>query len=220
MMPLADHNPTHITPWLTYGLIAMNLVMFAGQMLGPYGFEWSVQAMGFIPARLLGEMEGVPGARQPFETLLTSMFLHGGIAHIAGNMLYLWVFGDNIENDLGRGRYLLLYLLAGFAAALAQMAVDPMSTIPMVGASGAISGVLGAYIVLHPHQRLTVLAPYIGLTQMPAVLVLGMWFGYQLLYGLLSDASGGGVAFWAHVGGFVAGVVLVKVLRMGTGAGR
>jgi len=126
------------------------------------------------------------------------------------------VFGDNIENDLGRGRFLLLYLLAGLAAAFAQMAVDPSSTIPMVGASGAISGVLGAYLILHPRQPITVLVPNMGVTRMPALAVLGMWFGYQLLYGLLADASSGGVAFWAHVGGFVAGVVLVKILGRGS----
>lgn len=213
MMPLADNNPTHITPWLTYGLIALNLVMFAGQMFGPYGFEWSVQAMGFIPARLLGEMSGVPGAREPVETLFLSMFLHGDLMHLAGNMLYLWVFGDNIENDLGRGRFIGLYLAAGITAALAQMAVEPLSTVPMVGASGAISGVLGAYLILHPRQPITVLMPYVGLTRMPAMVVLGMWFGYQLLHGLLTDASGGGVAFWAHIGGFVAGVMLAKLLK-------
>lgn len=212
MLPLADHNPTHILPVLTYLLIAANLVMFAGQVLGPYGFEWSVQAMGFIPARLLGEVAGVPGAREAWVTLFTSMFLHGGLMHLGGNMLYLWIFGDNIENDLGRGRFIVLYLLAGVAAALSQMAIDPASLVPMVGASGAISGVLGAYMVLHPHQNITVLVPNFGLTRMPALVVLGMWFGYQLLYGLLGGGEGGGVAFWAHIGGFVAGVVLVKVL--------
>ncbi|TKW60818.1 MAG: rhomboid family intramembrane serine protease [Blastochloris viridis] len=215
MIPLSDRNPTHITPVLTYLLIGMNIVMFAGQMFGPYGFEWSVQAMGFIPARLLGEAGGVPGARSAVETLFLSMFLHGSLMHIAGNMLYLWVFGDNIENDLGRGRFVLLYLLSGVVAAFAQMAVDPSSTIPMVGASGAISGVLGAYLILHPRQPITVLVPNMGITQLPAMAVLGMWFGYQLLYGLLADASSGGVAFWAHIGGFVAGVVLVKILGKG-----
>lgn len=214
MLPLADNNPTHTLPVLTYLLLAMNLAMFAGQVLGPYGFEWSVQAMGFVPARLLGEATAVPGARAAWETLFTSMFLHGGVMHLAGNMLYLWVFGDNIENDLGRGRFVVLYLLAGLAAALSQMAIDPTSTIPMVGASGAISGVLGTYIVLHPRQSITVLVPNLGVTRMPALIVLGMWFGYQLLYGLLGGSEGGGVAFWAHIGGFVAGVVLVKVLAL------
>ncbi len=215
MIPLSDSNPTHVTPVLTYVLIGLNLVMFAGQMLGPYGFEWSVAAMGFIPARLLGEAGGVPGAYEPWVTMFTSMFLHGSMMHIAGNMLYLWVFGDNVENDLGRGRFVVLYVLAGLVAAFAQMAVDPVSTIPMVGASGAISGVLGAYLILHPKQPITVLVPNLGITRMPALMVLGMWFGYQLLYGLLTDASGGGIAFWAHIGGFVAGVALVKVLQIG-----
>jgi membrane associated rhomboid family serine protease len=213
MIPLADNNPTRILPVLTYALIALNLVFFAGQTLGPYGFEWSVHAYGLIPARLFAGAAGVDGAASPVITILTSMFLHGGIMHIAGNMLYLYIFGDNIENDLGRPRFLLLYLLSGLAAAAAQIATGPASTVPMIGASGAISGVLGAYLILHPRQSITVLIPNMGLTRLPALTVLGLWFGYQLVYGLLSNPAEGGVAFWAHVGGFVAGVVLVKLLQ-------
>lgn len=213
MIPLADNNPTRITPLLTYCLIALNLVAFAGQLLSPYGFEWSVAAYGLIPARLFTEFSDVaPGAASPLTSLFTSMFLHGSIMHIAGNMLYLWVFGDNIENDLGRPRFLLLYLLSGLAAAAAQIATGPTSTIPMIGASGAISGILGAYLMLHPKQAITVFVPNLGLTRMPALTVLGLWFGYQLLYGFLSNPSEGGVAFFAHIGGFVAGVILVKLL--------
>lgn len=215
MIPLADNNPTHRTPVFTWLIIAACVVMFAGQALGPYGFEWSVQAYGLIPARLFGAESGIPGAADPYVTLLSSMFLHGGIMHIAGNMLYLWVFGDNIENDLGPGRYLILYLLSGLAAAAAQIATGPLSPVPMIGASGAISGVLGAYLILHPRQPITVLVPNMGLTRMPALAVLGLWFGYQLLYGLLSPSGEGGVAFWAHIGGFVAGVILVKFLTLG-----
>lgn len=213
MIPLADNNPTHRTPVLTWLTIALCLTAFAGQMLGPFGFEWSVQAYGLIPARLFGAPPAVPGSAEAYATLFSSMFLHGGIMHIAGNMLYLWVFGDNIENDLGPVKFLLLYLLSGLAAAGAQILTGPMSPIPMIGASGAISGVLGAYLVLHPKQPITVLIPNMGLTRLPALTVLGMWFGYQLLYGLMSDPSTGGVAFWAHVGGFVAGVILVFLLR-------
>ena len=193
MIPLADNNPTRTTPVITYLFIAMNLVFFAGQMLSPYGFEWSVNAYGLIPARLLGDAAGVEGAATPLTTLFTSMFLHGGVMHIAGNMLYLWVFGDNIENDLGRGRFILLYIFSGLAAAAAQIATGPMSPVPMIGASGAISGVLGAYLILHPRQSITVLVPNLGLTRLPALTVLGLWFGYQLLYGLLSNPAEGGV---------------------------
>lgn len=219
MIPLSDHNPTRIVPLFTWVLIALNLLAFTGQMLSPHGFEWSVYAYGFIPARLFGGAELPPElmAATPFATLFSSMFLHGSLMHIGGNMLYLWVFGDNVENDLGRVRFILFYLITGVAAALSQGLLDPTSTIPMVGASGAISGVLGAYIVLHPRQRITVLIPNAGVTQMPALVVLGLWFGYQLVLGLLNmGGEGGGVAFFAHIGGFVAGVVLVKLFAIGT----
>lgn len=218
MIPLSDNNPTHIIPWFTYGLIALNVVAFMGQMLGPLGFEWSVYAYGFIPARLFEGAELPPDmmAASPVATLFSSMFMHGSLAHIGGNMLYLWVFGDNIENDLGRLRFILFYLVTGVAAAMAQGLLDTSSTIPMVGASGAISGVLGGYLVLHPRQRVTVLIPNAGVTQMPALVVLGLWFGYQLLLGVANmGGEGGGVAFWAHIGGFAAGVVLVKLFAIG-----
>lgn len=223
MIPLSDNNPTHITPFFTYALIALNVLAFIGQISSPHGFEWSVYAYGFIPARLF-EGAALPPevmAASPLATLFSSMFMHGSLAHIGGNMLYLWVFGDNIENDLGRTRFILFYLITGVAAAMAQGLLDPTSTIPMVGASGAISGVLGGYLVLHPKQRITVLIPNAGLTQMPALLVLGMWFGYQLILGLANmGGEGGGVAFWAHIGGFVAGLVLVKLFAIGTQSSR
>jgi membrane associated rhomboid family serine protease len=216
MLPLADHNPTRTKPVVTWVIIATCVVAFLGQLGGPNGFGWSVAAYGFIPARLFaGLASPVPGAAEPAVTLLTSMFLHGGVMHLLGNMLYLHIFGDNIENDLGRPRYLLLYIAAGLAAAMAQALPGPSSSVPMIGASGAISGILGAYLVLHPRQPVTVLVPNYGLTRMPAMLVLGLWFAYQLLYGFLGGNQGGGVAFWAHVGGFVAGVALIKPLMLG-----
>ncbi|MFZ2587567.1 MAG: rhomboid family intramembrane serine protease [Alphaproteobacteria bacterium] len=224
MIPLADHNPTHTPPVLTFLLIALCVVAFGGQTLGPNGMEWSVFTYGFIPVRLLGNpealaldhdyihaLEGLSST--PWQTLFTSMFLHGSLMHLGGNMLYLWVFGDNVENALGRAKFILFYLLGGLAAAFSQAAIDPSSMIPMVGASGAISAVLGAYMVMYPNQRITVLIPQVGVQQVPALIVLGLWFGTQLLTGLLSDASQGGVAFWAHIGGFVAGVVLVKIFQ-------
>ncbi|MCP5405558.1 MAG: rhomboid family intramembrane serine protease [Pseudomonadaceae bacterium] len=223
MLPLADNNPTRIVPLLTWGLIAMCVLAFVGQNLSPYGFEWSVYTYGFIPVRLFANPEtaiadhNIAHALEeletaPWQTLFTSMFMHGSLAHIGGNMLYLYIFGDNLENDMGRPRFLAFYLLCGLAAALAQGLVDPTSAIPMVGASGAIAGVLGGYLVLHPRQRITVLIPNAGLTQMPALIVLGMWFAYQFILGVANmGGEGGGVAFWAHIGGFVAGVVLVRL---------
>src|SRR5690242_6189141 len=144
------------------------------------------------------------------------MFLHGGWAHLLGNMLFLWIFGNNIEDALGHGRYLLFYLLCGLAAATAQIVADPASEIPMVGASGAIAGVLGAYLVLHPHANVRVLVwivIFVRLVNVPAWIVLGLWFAMQLFGGLATPMAKGGVAFWAHVGGFAAGIVLILVLR-------
>jgi membrane associated rhomboid family serine protease len=143
------------------------------------------------------------------------MFLHGGLMHLAGNVLYLWVFGNNVEDNLGHARYLIFYLLCGVAAAFAQALPDPTSEIPMIGASGAISGVLGSYLLLYPHARVHVLIPFgfLMLHTIRAGWLLGFWFVFQLLSGVFSDASEGGVAFWAHVGGFVAGMALILVMR-------
>jgi membrane associated rhomboid family serine protease len=155
-----------------------------------------------------------------FVTVFTSMFVHGGLAHIAGNLLFLWIFGDNVEDRLGHLRFLCFYLLCGFLAALAQLFLDPDSTIPMVGASGAIAGVMGAYLVLYPHSRVLMLFPFpVFLFELPAIAFLGMWFFVQFLNGIgqlpvfQQDQISGGVAFWAHVAGFAAGVVLVVFMR-------
>ncbi len=215
MIPLADHNPTRSPSVITWATIAACIVAFIGQVGGPNGMEWSVFAYGFIPARLFHSAElPFPAPSGAIETVFSSMFLHGSLMHLGGNMLYLWVFGDNIENALGKFRFVLFYLFCGVAAALSQAALDPASTVPMVGASGAISGVLGAYMVLYPRQPITVLIPNAGVQQVPALAVLGLWFGTQLLYGLGSlGAGGGGVAFWAHIGGFAAGWLLVRVMK-------
>jgi membrane associated rhomboid family serine protease len=155
-----------------------------------------------------------------FLTVLTSMFVHGGIAHIAGNMLFLWIFGDNVEDRLGHGRFLFFYLLCGFVAAFAQTALNADSVVPMVGASGAIAGVMGAYLVLYPHSRVLMLFPFpVFLFELPAIVFLGMWFFVQFLNGIgqlpvfQQDQISGGVAFWAHVMGFVAGLVLVVFMK-------
>lgn len=169
------------------------------------------QTFGVVPARLVGP-------DPPYYTLVTSAFLHGGWLHLGGNMLYLWIFGNNVEDAMGHVGFLVFYLLSGAAAAVVQVALQPTSTIPMVGASGAIAGVLGAYLVLYPHARILALVPmgfFTQLAEVPAVLFLPLWFLLQLVYGIASlgvqTQVGGGVAFWAHVGGFVAGVLLVRI---------
>ncbi len=220
VIPLRDDLPTSRAPVLTVGLIAVNLAAFLWQVLG-VGMEASVAWGGLVPARLLDlapAPEG-PGLLPPVATLVTSMFLHGSFAHIAGNMLFLWVFGNNVEDALGRARFIAFYLLTGLGAAAAQTGASLVSggreiLIPMVGASGAISGVLAAYLVMFPRARVLTLIPifvFIRFVQLPASLFLGAWFALQLLGAFLG--GGGGVAFMAHVGGFVAGLLLVLAWR-------
>ncbi|PIZ30628.1 MAG: rhomboid family intramembrane serine protease [Alphaproteobacteria bacterium CG_4_10_14_0_8_um_filter_53_9] len=220
MIPLSDNSPNHTTPVLTYALIVACVAVFLLQNSGgsAEAFHAFVMTYGFVPARFFGLDMAVPygmydAEPAPWLTMFTSMFMHGDIMHIAGNMLYLWVFGDNLENHLGRVKFLAFYLATGVAAALAQGMVDPTSAIPMVGASGAISGILGGYFLLHPKQPISVLIPNAGIVTMPAFVMIGMWFGYQALMGILSDSGGGGVAFFAHIGGFVAGFILMLFLR-------
>jgi membrane associated rhomboid family serine protease len=218
MIPLSDHNPTHVAPVVTYGILALCVAAFLYQAgLGMEGMQQLVEQYGAIPARLTGAWLGQEWAAQQdwfmpvWVTLLTCMFLHGDVAHLAGNMLYLWVFGDNIEHALGRVKFVIFYTIGGLVATFSHMLLDPFAEIPMIGASGAISALLGAYLVLYPRQWITVAMPYVGVTQAPAWVVLGLWFGYQFLHGVLVDTSGGGVAFWAHIGGFVAGVALIML---------
>jgi membrane associated rhomboid family serine protease len=219
MIPLRDDNPSTSKPVVTIAFIATCVLVFLWQFsLGDVGGQRAVYALGVIPAVLFGgqhlppELQLVP----PSLTVLTSMFMHGGWMHLIGNMLYLWIFGDNVEDSMGHGRYLVFYLLCGVAAALAQALPDPNSEIPMVGASGAISGVLGAYLLLHPHARVLVVIPFGFILQtmrLPAGLVLALWFGLQLLSNVMAPGQGGGVAFRAHIGGFIAGMVLVSVFK-------
>ena len=214
MIPLHDDNPITLTPAVTIALIAACSLVWLWQFSHPAaGQQQIVYALGVIPAVLLGErtlppeLDWIP----PSATLLSSMFLHGGWLHVIGNMLYLWIFGNNVEDAMGHLRFIAFYLLCGIAAALAQTAAGPGSTIPMVGASGAIAGVLGAYLVLHPHARVLVLIPLGFFTRtiyLPAFLVLGAWFLLQFLSAPMQQ-EGGGVAYWAHIGGFVAGLALV-----------
>jgi membrane associated rhomboid family serine protease len=216
MIPIRDENPTHAAPVVTIALIGVNLLVFIWQLaLPPGSAEAAVYSLGLIPAVLFGSAE-LPAEIRTVPTLmtpLTSMFLHGGFLHLAGNMLYLWVFGDNIEDRMGRGRFLLFYVLCGIAAALAQALPDMGSTIPMIGASGAVSGVLGAYLLLYPRTPVLVAIPLVIVLytfHMPALIVLGIWFVGQLLSSL-AQAGEAGIAFRAHVGGFVAGLLLVRL---------
>jgi membrane associated rhomboid family serine protease len=220
MFPISDDNPRrHLTPYVNYTIIGACVLVFLWQAsLGERGAELAVYRLGMIPARLIEGKELQPqfAVVPAWATIFTSMFMHGGWLHLGGNMLYLWIFGDNIEDSMGHGRYLAFYLLCGTAAALTQGFVDPASTIPMVGASGAISGVLGAYVLLHPGATVRVLiflGFFVTVAHIPALIVLGIWFLLQLMNGLAATADEPGVAFWAHVGGFVAGMAFVSFFK-------
>jgi membrane associated rhomboid family serine protease len=220
MIPLHDDNPTETVPLFTVGLIAACIAVFLWQLgLGEEGGIRALYSFGLVPAVLFDHVE-LPEAlaRVPASaTLFTSMFMHGGWGHLLGNLLYLWIFGNNIEDRFGHLRFLLFYLLCGVAAALAQALPDTASQVPMVGASGAISGVLGAYLLLFPQARVLVVIP-IGLypytVRLPALVVLGFWFLLQLVSQLASEPGQGGVAFRAHIGGFVAGMALLPVFLL------
>lgn len=220
MIPLRDDNPTEIKPIFTIGFMVICVLVFLHQVtLGHRGGDMFVYQYGAIPAVVFGYAE-LPlefGAVSPYGSLLTSMFLHGGWMHLIGNMMYLWIFGNNIEDVMGHGRFIVFYGLCGVIAALSHAAVDPTSPVPMVGASGAISGILGAYMLLYPRARVLVLIPlgfFSQLIYVPAVLVLGLWFLMQVLSGGMSlGTEGGGVAFFAHIGGFVAGMVLIGFFK-------
>ena len=208
MLPIGDRNPTRTTPVVNYVLIALNVAVFLWEyviMLGG-GEAWLVPGYGLVPSRLANDPPG-----EAF-TVLTSMFMHGGWGHLGGNMLFLYIFGDNVEDSVGHGRYLAFYVLAGIGAAAAQIGVDPSSTVPMVGASGAIAGVLGAYMLRFP--RAPILAWFvIAVVELPAFVFLFVWFGYQLFMTIGTMGSeAGGVAFAAHAGGFVAGMILDRML--------
>jgi membrane associated rhomboid family serine protease len=219
-LPLYDDNPTVRTPIVTIVLIAMNVIVFLSQLgLDPRAEVAVSYGLGLVPAVLFGAAELPPeiAVVPPWATIFTSMFLHGGFMHIAGNMLFLWIFGNNVEDTLGHVRFLVFYLLGGIAAALAQVLSNPASEVPMIGASGAIGAVLGAYLVLHPHANVRVFfwfLIFVRLINVPAWILIGIWFATQVLSGLAAPVSAtGGVAFWAHVGGFVAGVVLIFIMR-------
>lgn len=209
MIPLRDVIPSRTTPGVTVTLIVLNVLVFIFQSTLTDGAEeMFIYGFGVIPMYF------------SIATVFTAMFVHGGLAHLIGNMLFLWIFGDNVEDRLGHGRFVLFYVICGFTAAFAQVALDPDSLIPMVGASGAVAGVMGAYLVLYPHSRVLMLFPFpVILFELPAVVFLGLWFLMQFLNGIgqlpifQQDQISGGVAFWAHVAGFIAGLLLVTIMK-------
>jgi len=219
MIPISDDNPVDHAPFVTWLLILGCVAAFAWEIsLGEKGMDAALTVFGFTPSTLFGsetppsEMFGIPVTA----TIFISLFLHGGWLHIIGNMLYLWIFGNNIEEAMGHVRFTLFYFACGAAAALTMAFIDSTSTVPMVGASGAISGVLGAYMLLYPRARVHVIIP-LGIIFYPlwvrAVWVVGLWFATQLLSAALTDPAKPGTAFWAHVGGFAAGLILTPFLK-------
>jgi len=209
MIPLRDVIPSRTTPVVTIGLIALNIIVFVSELSLGRAVDAFMLYYGLVPAAF------------SWMNVITSMFLHGGFLHVAGNMLYLWIFGDNVEDRMGHGRFLVFYLLCGIAAALAQTITAPDSTVPMVGASGAIAGVMGAYFVLYPRSRIVTLLPlffFFQVIEVPAIAFLGIWFLMQFVSGIGSigatiGRSSGGIAFWAHIAGFVAGITGVALFR-------
>ena len=222
MIPLKDDVPHRRLPWVNYALILVNFLIFYHQLtLSSRTLEHFIDTYAFIPARLSAELIGGQTGEgiNPFLTLLTATFLHAGFLHLVGNMLFLWIFGDNVEDALGHLNFLICYLAFGAMAGLTQFFVDPLSTIPNLGASGAIAGVLGFYLVLYPAARVLTLVPLLILFwffRVPAVIFLAFWFFLQTLSGMatLEQHMEGGVAYWAHVGGFVAGFGLGVLFRV------
>ena len=217
MLPIRDHNPSLRTPYVTYALIAINIAVYL------YGLAFLTTDMaikrfyfdyGMIPARLsIGEN---------YAALITSQFMHAGFMHLAGNMLFLWIYGDNLEDEMGHLPFLGFYLVCGIAAALSQYILDPQSIVPLVGASGAIAGVMGGYLLLFPKAKIDIfifLIVFIRIIPIPAWILLGLWFVLQIFNGVTVDPSGGGVAYWAHAGGFIVGLILTFPLWLRLGAG-
>lgn len=220
MIPIKDRNPTYRAPVINISIIILNIAFFLYEVsLGPE-LEQFFYRFGVVPQAITSAVYSANIGLGTILPLFSSMFLHGGWLHLGGNMLYLWIFGDNVEDKLGHGRYVLFYILCGLTASLAHIIIDPRSEMPTVGASGAISGVLGAYLLMFPRARVVTLIPifvFLQVAELPALVVLGFWFILQFLNGVVSlgyETGGmGGVAWWAHIGGFIAGLVLVVPFR-------
>ncbi|RMF62088.1 MAG: rhomboid family intramembrane serine protease [Calditrichaeota bacterium] len=217
MFPIQDTIPRRNPPFVTWGIIVANVLVFMYEIsLPPEYLELFVRKWGVIPAiYTTGYWMLEP---MVYISLFTNMFLHGGWTHIIGNMWTLWIFGDNVEDRLGKGKFLLFYILSGIAASMTHIVFNPHSTIPAIGASGAIAGVMGAYLIMFPQSRVITLVPVFFLPmffEIPAVIYLGVWFVSQLFSGtfaILASTSGGGIAWWAHIGGFIAGIILRFIL--------
>ncbi len=214
MIPIADESPKRYLPIINYILIIVNIAVYIFQPAAHFGQNIFFETYGVIPTRILNADHFLS-----YFPVFTSMFVHGGFMHLAGNLLYLWIFGDNIEYILGHFRYLMFYLVVGIGAALMQVLFFPDSSVPMIGASGAISGVLGAYLVKFPRNRVSILVflvIIIRVIKVPAFMALGLWFLFQLYNGYFTDAvasGGGGIAWFAHIGGFLSGFVLIKLFE-------
>lgn len=219
MLPIHDDNPTRHPPLITIGLITACVIVFIWQITTKLPQQHVLFGLGITPGLLFGEHAQPHWALVPaWMTVITSMFLHGDWLHLLGNMLYLWIFGNNIEDRLGHGRYLVFYLLCGIVAVFANALPDTKSMVPMIGASGAISGILGAYLVLYPNARVLVIIPiffFIQSVWWPAWVVLALWFVLQIINSLLTAGTQGGVAWGAHIGGFVAGMLLIFLFTGG-----
>ena len=226
VIPLHDDNPSATKPYVTVGIILACALVYVWQhlLLSDAGARDAAYAFGLVPAVLTGEkyLPGEVALIPAWASVLTSMFLHGGFWHLAGNMLYLWIFGNNVEDAMGHARFFIFYVVCGIAAVFTQVLPNPGSIVPIVGASGAISGVLGAYLLLYPRARVLLGLPLgfliVELGRFPAIWVLAAWFGLQLLMGSIAAAqsvgeSQGGIAFGAHIGGFIAGLALVTIFK-------
>jgi membrane associated rhomboid family serine protease len=217
MIPISDDNPTTHTAFINWAIVGLCVAVYLWEWSLGHQMAAAISVLGFVPAALFGHPQVLRGyIHVPLATLFTSMFVHGGLLHVAGNMLYLAIFGNNIEEAMGHVRYLFFYLLCGVAAALTLAWMDPGALIPMVGASGAISGVLAAYLLLYPRARVTVVVP-LGIILWPftisAFWVVGLWFLLQLASAMFTDPAQPGVAWWAHVGGFVMGLALTPLFK-------
>jgi membrane associated rhomboid family serine protease len=214
LIPYKDDNPTRIVPYVTIGIIALNVLVFLAEVTSTSGLQKATYSYGAIPHSLLTFEKAQPV--HPTVTVFSSMFMHGGFFHLGGNMLYLWIFGNNIEDKLGHIRFLVFYLFCGIIAVYSYAFTNPQSTIPMIGASGAVAGILGAYLLLFPHARVHTfifLGFFITTIKIPALIVIGFWAIIQLINGLISTGlrEEGGVAWFAHIGGFLIGLVTIKL---------
>jgi membrane associated rhomboid family serine protease len=221
MLPLWDDLPTKKFPLITVAIIVLNAIVYLYEASLGEKFTQFIYAMGLIPFEITHHTDLLPTSPSIiYLTIFTSMFMHGSIIHLLGNMLFLWIFGNNVEEYLGRVNFIIFYLVCGLSAAFTQIFFNPNSTMPMVGASGAIAGVLGAYLLLYPRARVTTLIIFgffIRLIKIPAVVVLSFWIIYQFLYGISSLAvktGEGGVAWFAHIGGFIGGIILIKLFKL------